>query len=108
MKTLIKTLLVTAVIASTSVSVPVSAYTVFGSGVDSCGIWMDDKTNKPAIYNLKRMWVLGFVSGSGWVEGRTYEGDHHGMIGWIDNYCKAYPLKNISDAAQILVLELEK
>jgi hypothetical protein len=33
--------------------------------------------------------------------------DSRGMMAWIDNYCDANPLKDISDAAQALIDDLE-
>lgn len=104
----IKSLLFIAAIAATSISVPASAYIVYGSGGKSCGTWTNDKESDEVSHRWNTMWLLGFVSGSGWVEGETYEADSSGMLGWVDNYCKENPLKEISDAAQNLVLELEK
>jgi hypothetical protein len=109
MKTLIKILLLTAVIAITSVSTSISAeYKGFGAGGKSCGAWTSEKANSPASSYQNQQWVLGFVSGAGWSENRSYEADADGMLGWIDNYCKENPLKDIGDTAAALIYELEK
>ena len=34
--------------------------------------------------------------------------DADGLIGWIDNWCRANPIENIADAAQNLIFELYK
>ena len=48
-------------------------------------------------------WVLGFLSGIGFVHTNgddPLDGmDAQGVWAWIDNYCQAYPIKYISDAA---------
>jgi hypothetical protein len=108
MKTSIKTLLFTFLIASASVSLPVSAYMAFGAGAASCGVWISKKAKGGAGFVELHAWVLGFVSANAWVKDKNYETDADGMADWVDNYCQANPLKDISDAAEALVLELEK
>jgi hypothetical protein len=83
-------------------------YYVFGSGSASCGTWTGGENNNPYTYYQKRSWILGFVSGAGWSNRREYEVDSDGVYAWIDNYCKANPLKYLNEAAEALVLELEK
>lgn len=109
MKTSSKALLVTAALVTATTSLPASAaYVIFGHSNNSCGNWTSDQ-EKDSFSNLGyRSWVQGFVSGSGWVGGIKYDTDSDGMKGFIDNYCKANPFKDVSDAAEALVRELEK
>jgi hypothetical protein len=48
-------------------------------------------------------WVLGFLSGIGFkgqAEDNPLQGtDNDGVFAWIDDYCRAHPVENISDAA---------
>ena len=108
MKTLIKTLLVTAVIATATISVPAGAYKVFGHGNTSCGKWISEKSENSWLYRTYDAWVLGFVSGNSWAENHKYEAHSDRIFGWIDNYCQANPMKYIHDAVEALVIELEK
>jgi hypothetical protein len=32
--------------------------------------------------------------------------DAEGMLGWVDNYCRAHPINNVQRAAEQLVIEL--
>ena len=109
MKTSIKTVLVAAVIASASVSLPASAgYTVFGYGSSSCETWTDDKANNSFARDQGITWVRGFVTAVGWSANREYETDSAEMIGWVDNHCQANPLEKIAETAEALIYELEK
>ena len=52
----------------------------------------------------REQWVLGFLSGIGF-SGKDYDNplramDDDGVWGWIDIFCKARPLTNISQAAE--------
>ena len=56
-------------------------------------------------------WVLGYATGDNW---SSYEQldfligvDGHGMLGWIDNYCRDNPLSSINLASEQLVIFLK-
>lgn len=78
------------------------AYESIGAGNVSCGTWVADhrfpNSNKA---NQEEEWVVGFLTGM------AYEGDvdplrgtdFDGVVGWIDNYCVANPVKDVLDAA---------
>jgi hypothetical protein len=84
----------------------------YGEGIRSCGEWTSDHREESHGYYTKLSWLGGFLSGlnvsyritgvSNILEGT----DLHGAVGWIDNYCVANPLKNISTAAGALALEI--
>lgn len=81
------------------------AYVMIGAGVDSCGTWTADRRSPNSAAALQDgQWVLGFLSGIGY-EGRDdvdpLQGlDAQAVWAWTDNYCRAEPLLNISDAAK--------
>jgi len=75
----------------------------------SCGKWLAEKGE----YNgLKKgvplNWVLGFVSGvSLSIDQSLLEDvDQASVAAWLDQYCTAHPLEDLSRAAVVLVNEL--
>jgi hypothetical protein len=90
---------------------------MFGAGDTSCGTWtklrpagaLKPNESVPAEFGVLFMWVVGYMSGAN--TDPSYPDallgkDLVGLIGWIDNYCRANPLKNISSAASSLIIEL--
>jgi len=84
-------------------------FMTMGSGTGSCGSWTADRqpsgsgTAGGAGTFLKEQWVLGFLSGVGFVHERGDDPlrgmDVQGVLAWIDNYCRAHPIEPISTAA---------
>ncbi len=91
-------------------------YFVYGAGNLSCGTWLSAKSSSErgagsARYSYPQLtaWVAGYVSGaeltsSGYLAGT----DADGMYEFISQYCLSNPLKDISDATMMLVIELTK
>jgi hypothetical protein len=86
---------------------------VLGSGTSSCGQWLEDReTAGPDGYFLQDSWVNGYLTGhqdgdgeaSGLTENQT--SDLPARNAWIDNYCQANPLNDLTDAARGLWDEL--
>jgi len=84
-----------------------TAFTVFGT--PDCGKWISQPT--PA----RKGWLLGYLSGlnGGFVEVARLKGDPLSELQsaeqaflWMDNYCRANPLQNVSDGAITLFIEL--
>jgi hypothetical protein len=86
----------------------------YGAGVASfgdydCGQWFTRK-------EVARGWLLGYLSGINHVLADDKKGfDPLNKLNsadqaylWIENYCKANPLKQLSAAGSLLYLELEK
>ena len=103
-----KTKLLTALLAM-SLSTPVLAVTVFGA--PDCGQWIKEI---PMYKEQYKGWLLGFVSGLN-LNGRNKNDDPLEKISsaqqiflWVDNYCKANPLKNLHQAGQLLIIELDQ
>ena len=85
---------------------------VLGPGSASCVTWNADRQRNEAHSQLNQSWVLGFVTAYNLYKPASQDSspkpmDSRGMMAWIDNYCDANPLKDIFDAAQALVEDME-
>ena len=107
-KILLRTLLLFVML---SVTAPSWAVTI--RGMPSCGAWVKDRENKasgwPAMTN--KTWLIGYLSGlsSGlgvefWRKGGNTL-DNESAYLWMDNYCRANPLKDTQDGADALFHE---
>ena len=84
---------------------------VIGPGASSCGTWTS--TIGIPTHLQYQGWVLGYVSAYNAyalnidtdVSRAT---DARGILGWIDGYCVAHPLNQISTAAIMLVEDLQR
>lgn len=83
------------------------AYTIKGGGAASCGAWTEARRLRAIAgqgeHFLYESWVLGFLSGIGFVgednDDPLHGLDYQGVLAWIDNYCQAHPIDNVSHAA---------
>lgn len=77
-------------------------------GGPSCGKWLSD--SDLTFKHGNQMWLLGYLSGISLVlEKDSLKGtDNPSIFLWMDNFCKANPLKSVADGAQDLFLELVK
>jgi hypothetical protein len=76
-------------------------YHLIGRGTLSCGGWTADRRDPESPgANLDEQWALGFLSGVGFAgpDNPLNNMDAYGVWAWIDNYCQANPIKDISDA----------
>src|SRR4051812_29825639 len=102
-----RTLVVLVAIASLTGSAFGQTYWTYGEGSESCGYWTTARANKDTRASLIiGAWVLGFTSGAGWSGRRLAHTDTPGIEGWMDNYCRANPLKTVSEGAVSLIGEL--
>ena len=92
-------------------------YTVLGAGASSCGNWTKVTNEKGLDSPILHNWLLGYITAyNRWGPYYSAPGlsniskgtDVGGLLGWIDNYCKANPLKDLDDAAHALIFELLK
>ena len=79
---------------------------IAGVGMGSCGVWAEARRLNKA--EMLEQWVVGFLSGvavgaAGKLD-PLHGTDFQGVISWIDNYCSVHPLKQVSDAAQGLMV----
>ena len=88
---------------------------MFGTLGKSCGTWTQLRPagalrdSVPAEFGGLLMWVVGYISGANADSSHPdvlLGRDLDGLIAWIDNYCRANPLKNIASAASSLIVEL--
>jgi hypothetical protein len=79
-----------------------------GEGATSCGTWTQARQNRSA--GLAAQWVAGYLSGSNMDTNHPdalVGADFQGLVGWIDNYCRANPLDPLVIAAWKLFRELQ-
>lgn len=55
-----------AMLAASAISARADKFYVYGSGTQSCGAWLNDLSNWSG-HEHKFSWVLGFLSGAGYV-----------------------------------------
>lgn len=84
-------------------------YHLVGEGMSSCEDWTADrhKLEEPDWY-MKSNWVLGFLSGAAYTN-PNYDPlrgmNARDVDDWVDNYCRANPLKTVADAAEAFAQE---
>ena len=90
------------------------AATVNIKGITSCGEWVKGREEKGYALVLVQPWLTGYLSGIALGSGREFwkkdsgELDYESVALWMDNYCKANPLKNIGDGGSLLFQERTK
>jgi hypothetical protein len=82
------------------------AFTV--RGASSCGDWVAEREKKSIGTFGNESWLVGYLSGIATVTNTSFfKGtDNASLFLWMDNYCKANPLSDISDGGSKLYLEL--
>lgn len=96
---------VTALALTLHAATAASAAVMFGA--PDCGQWI--ATNRGS----DRVWLLGYLSAKNgdWTHETKKDvleqlNSADQIVLWMDNYCKANPLKNVATGAEILFLEL--
>jgi len=108
MRTVIAIVLLLAAILS---GAPAQA-NIVGNGTYSCGEWTADHRAKDAdaLSLTDDAWLAGYLSAfTNWVDkdGITIP-DAGARNGWVSNYCRNHPLDRIDEAADQLILELQR
>jgi hypothetical protein len=87
-----------------------NAEAVLIRGAASCGTWINQTKEDGWPIVATRMWLLGYLSGRVMESGRdVIRGtDNPSFFLWVENYCKANPLKDLDDAGDALFSELAK
>jgi hypothetical protein len=83
-------------------------YAIYGYGNTSCGAWTANRPKDSAGSAAAVSWVLGFVSGVGFVDKPLRKTDSAGMTAWIDQYCSKKPLDTLATAAGQMIFDLQK
>lgn len=80
-------------------------------GAPSCGSWVSERAKGQTMMTLaEQNWLVGYLSGvavgaaSDFLKGT----DNASLFLWVDNYCRANPLKNLAAAGTELAVELDK
>ncbi|AZO23885.1 hypothetical protein EJ070_26515 [Mesorhizobium sp. M1E.F.Ca.ET.045.02.1.1] len=112
-----RTLVLTAhLLLAGSMSAEALEYRLFGFGVSSCGKWVSSAED-PIMRLGYLSWILGYVSAVNTTETRQQRWhldealrrtDADALELWMTNYCKANPLKQVSEGAEALIRELVK
>ncbi len=77
-------------------------------GARSCGDWVQGRTADRNTH--AEAWLVGYLSGRAVASGvDLLKGtDNPSLFLWMDNFCRAQPLKDIEDGASELVPELTR
>jgi hypothetical protein len=74
---------------------------VLGSGTSSCGTWLADRSD-PFDSNWVNGYLTGYQDGGAVSLTERQTSDVAARSGWIDNYCQANPLNDLTDAIKYL------
>ncbi len=95
-----------------SVTAPSWAVTI--RGMTGCGEWVKERKEARARAWQSEQWLMGYLSGASaglgvefWKKGGNTL-DSESVFLWMDNYCRANPLKDTQDGANTLFLEHTK
>jgi transcription elongation factor Elf1 len=95
--------------AATSVSA--AGITIYGYGLKSCGSWTEAQAQPKSVEaNYYATWLEGYLSGVAIQSNDDFNSvtDFSGARAWVDSYCKANPLFNVTTAANALVNKLRE
>ena len=93
--------------------ISINANAVLARGVVGCGKWIaasERKASDGYLFIFYQGWVLGFLSGSAVQTNKDIlkNTDNESLYLWIDNYCRANPLKSLIYGSDALFEELKK
>ena len=79
-------------------------------GSRSCGTWVSERSLKGLEAVISETWLVGYLSGMASASEKDFlKGtDNDSLSLWVDNYCRANPLKRTFDAGDALYFELIK
>jgi hypothetical protein len=74
---------------------------VSGSGVDTCGTWVQRRSSDRVFAALDEEWVLGFLSGFAAANSSDFlkDTDPKGIFAAMDQECSKDPLDHVAEAA---------
>lgn len=80
---------------------------VMTKGAAPCGEWLESRQAQTALPD--EYWLLGYLSGLALGTGLDVLNGvkSASLAAWVDNYCKQYPLENLSTAGSKLFDELK-
>jgi hypothetical protein len=99
-------------VAVTLLLVTETAFAVNVRGVPSCGKWVKDRQERDVLTTTAlEHWLVGYLSGLAIGLNREFfhkDGvavDNESILLWMDNYCRANPLKDVQEGGNRLMRE---
>lgn len=79
-------------------------------GAPSCGEWVAHREKSDTLALGNGYWLLGYLSGIAVGTGKEFLSgtDNSAINAWMDKYCQAYPLKDLTSGGSALAAELLK
>jgi len=76
----------------------------------SCGEWIVHREKSDTLALGNASWLLGYLSGMAISSGKDYLSgtDNSSIYKWMDSYCRANPLRDLSSGGNALAAELIK
>jgi hypothetical protein len=76
----------------------------------SCGEWVAHREKSDTLALGNASWLLGYLSGSAVATGRNFlpGTDNASIYKWMDNYCLANPLRDLTSGGNALASELAR
>lgn len=76
----------------------------------SCGEWVVHREKSDTLALGNASWLLGYVSGLAVSSGKDYLSgtENSSIYKWMDNYCRANPLRDVSKGGNAMAAELAK
>jgi hypothetical protein len=104
-----KTAIIVALLLSTTASSSLLAQVVV-RGMPSCGEWAKPDPNDVLTTVAFQRWLVGYMSGMAIASKKDILSgtDNASLFLWMDNWCRANPLKDVAMGANELYFELVK
>ena len=79
-------------------------------GAPSCGTWIEERPQQNFRAISVEAWLVGFLSGIAAAsnEDILHGTDNASLFLWMNNWCRANPLKDVFDGATALTRELKR
>ena len=76
----------------------------------SCGMYLEERKKDSIEYYMFKSWLKGYMTGLSQERAKDIrqDRDYEGMLAWLENYCKANPLKFFVQASSALEKEINK
>jgi len=107
-----QTLFRSVLVAVTLLVVTDAALAVNVRGVPSCGKWVKDRQERDVLTTTAlEHWLMGYLSGLAIGLDKEFfqkDGvsiDNESLLLWMDNYCRANPLKDVQEGGNQLMKE---
>ena len=83
------------------------AYYTLTYGAASCGTYLEARLQRGRDESAFKSWLEGYITAVNESLSHTYDirggVDLEGLLGWLDNYCKANPTQQFAEASDELI-----